>query len=280
MNNLATRDEQQTLPGVPAEPLDMLTMIYRATKDPDIDATKMMQLMEMAERFEARQAQQAFNVAMIAAQEEMDPVRTDAANPQTRSRYATWAALDRAIRPIYSKHGFALSFDTGEGAAENYVRVLLYVMHKSGHTKTYHMDMPADGKGAKGNDVMTKTHATGSAFAYGKRYVGSGAFNIIVSDDDGNAANGEFVPYTQAQAIHNSPTMNQDPDIIEGMKNFVAQQKVQITNCETVADVQEWTEIRGPELLKLKRHSLEMWNDLRKFKENRIGAINMQGINP
>lgn len=193
MNAVTKVREQETLPGVPAEPLDMLTMIYRATKDPEIDAGKMMQLMEMAERFEARQAQQAFNVAMISAQEEMDPVRTDANNPQTRSRYATWAALDRAIRPIYSKHGFALSFDTGEGAPADYVRVLLYVMHKSGHTKTYHMDMPADGKGAKGNDVMTKTHATGSAFAYGKRYVGGGAFNIIVSDaadDDGNGAGG------------------------------------------------------------------------------------------
>lgn len=191
MTAVAKIEEQKTLPGVP-EPMDFPTMIYRATKDPDIDVGKMMQLMEMAERHEARQAQQAFNVAMIAAQDEMDPVRTDAANPQTKSRYATWAALDRAIRPIYSKHGFALSFDTGEGAPADYVRVLLYVMHKSGHTKTYHMDMPADGKGAKGNDVMTKTHAMGSAFTYGKRYVGGGAFNIIVSDDDdGNSASGD-----------------------------------------------------------------------------------------
>jgi hypothetical protein len=276
MNALTAR--QETLPGVPAEPLDMLTMIYRATKDPDIDANKMMQLMEMAERFELKQAQQAFNVAMIAAQEEMDPVRTDATNPQTRSRYATWAALDRAIRPIYSKHGFALSFDTGDGAPADYIRVLLYVMHKSGHTKTYHMDMPADGKGAKGNDVMTKTHAAGSAFTYGKRYVGGGAFNIVVSDDDGNAADGEFIPKTQAQAIHNSPTMSQDPDVLEGIKNFVAQNKEFLKNCKTVAEIQEWVELREPELHRLKRRDLDAWNDLRKFKETRIANINLQGV--
>ncbi len=65
-------------------------------------------------------------------------------------------------------------------------------------------------------------------------------------------------------------------DDADNMKNFVAQQKVQITNCETVKDVQEWLEIRGPELLKLKKRSLEMWNDLRKFKENRIGNINLE----
>lgn len=84
---------------------------------------------------------------------------------------------------------------------------------------------------------------------------------------------------TQAAAIHNSPTMRQDDDVEDGMENFVAQQKVQITNCETVADVQEWTELRDGELKKLKRHSLDMWNDLRRFKEARIGNINLEGVN-
>jgi hypothetical protein len=31
--------------------------------------------------------------------------------------------------------------------------------------------MPGDGKGAKGGDVMTKTHATGAALSYGQRYL-------------------------------------------------------------------------------------------------------------
>jgi hypothetical protein len=49
--------------------------------------------------------------------------------------------------------------------------------------------MPADGKGAKGGDVMTKTHATGSAIQYGMRYLLKMIFNIAVGDDDdGNAA--------------------------------------------------------------------------------------------
>lgn len=88
-------------------------------------------------------------------------------------------------------------------------------------------------------------------------------------------------PNPQANAIHNSPTMQQsDGDVAEGMINFCAQQKMQITNCETVADVQEWAEGREGELKKLKRHSLKMWNDLRAFKENRIGNINLAGVEP
>jgi hypothetical protein len=68
--------------------------------------------------------------------------------------------------------------------------VICRVSHQNGHSRTYQIDMPADGKGAKGGDVMTKTHATGSAVSYGMRYLLKMIFNIAVSDkdDDGNAA--------------------------------------------------------------------------------------------
>jgi hypothetical protein len=56
--------------------------------------------------------------------------------------------------------------------------------------RRYHVDMPADGKGAKGGDVMTKTHATASALTYAKRYLLLQIFALAIgeSDDDGNAA--------------------------------------------------------------------------------------------
>lgn len=192
MSSIALR--QDDLPGVP-EPTSMLAMIYRAARDPDIDVSKMSQMMEMAERMEKRQAEQAFDNAMMDAQEEMGPVRTDAGNKQTNSKYATYAALDRAIRPVYTKHGFSISYNTGESSASDMLRVLALVAHKAGGRRTYTIDMPADGKGAKGGDVMTRTHATGSAYSYGQRYLLKGIFNIIVSDhdDDGNAASGNGV---------------------------------------------------------------------------------------
>ena len=65
--------------------------------------------------------------------------------------------------------------------------------HEGGGERTYHIDMPADGKGAKGGDVMTKTHAMGSAVQYGMRYLLKMIFNIAIGDDDddGNAAGGQ-----------------------------------------------------------------------------------------
>ena len=178
---------------VPAESeaATLLDVIRRAAADPNVDIEKMERLMAMHERMESRRAEIAFNVAMSEAQAALTPIREDADNSQTKSKYASYLALDRAVRPIYVKHGFSIGFDSGDGAPENHVRVLGHVSHKDGHTRTYRADMPADGKGAKGGDVMTKTHATGSAFTYGRRYLLALIFNLAIGelvDDDGNAA--------------------------------------------------------------------------------------------
>lgn len=167
----------------------LMETIAKAASDPDVNIDKFERLMAMSERADARAAEREFNVSMNEAQEEIRPIAADASNPQTRSKYASYFALDKALRPIYTKHGFSLSFDTGDSASADMVRVLCYVSHRDGHSRTYKADMPADGKGAKGGDVMTKTHATGAAMTYGQRYLLKMIFNIAVGDDeDGNKA--------------------------------------------------------------------------------------------
>lgn len=174
----------------PGEP--MLAVIERAARDPQVDVAKMERLLEMAEKIHQRQAQAAFDSAMNACQTEMRPVARDSDNPQTRSRYASYGALDQAVRPIYSAHGFALSFGTRSTTADR-ITVTCHVSHRAGFARDVEIDMPSDGKGAKGGDVMTKTHATGSAVSYGMRYLLKMIFNIALGeyDDDGNAAGGK-----------------------------------------------------------------------------------------
>lgn len=190
----AVIERQQTLPGVP-DPVDaptsLLQIISRAASDPTVDVDKMERLMAMHERIVARQAEASFNAAMEACQAEMQPISADATNPQTRSKYATYGKLDRALRPIYTRHGFSLSFSDGETTKPDHVRVLALVRHKAGFRETHFKDMPADGKGAKGGDVMTKTHAAGAAQQYGMRYLLKGIFNVAIgeNDRDGNDPN-------------------------------------------------------------------------------------------
>lgn len=162
----------------------LLEVIAKAARDPNVDIDKMERLLQMQERVQSRDAEVAFNHALNAAQSEMGTIGANASNPQTRSRYATFDKLDRVLRPIYTHHGFSLSFDEGDSPKPEHVRVLCYVSHVGGHTRTYHRDMPADGKGAKGGDVMTKTHAAGAAGSYGARYLLKGIFNVAVGEDD------------------------------------------------------------------------------------------------
>ncbi len=128
-------------------------------------------------------AKVAFNDAMERVQSKMKRVGADLNNPQTKSRYASYAKLDSAIRPIYSAEGFSLSFNTADSPIADNLRVICDVS-RGGHVKTYQIDMPADGKGAKGGDVMTKTHATGAAASYGMRYLLKMIFNIAVGEED------------------------------------------------------------------------------------------------
>lgn len=169
---------------------DVMPLFERLARDPKASVEKIERLMALWERGQSKQAEAAFNAAMAAAQQKMRPVATDAINPQTRSRYASYAAIDRDIRSIYTAEGFGLSFDTADAPIAEHVRLVCYVTHLAGFSRTYHVDMPADGKGAKGGDVMTKTHAAGAAMSYGMRYLLKLIFNVAVGedDDDGNSA--------------------------------------------------------------------------------------------
>ena len=182
----------QSQPQLPAtQPSEYSSLIERAMFTPDFDVEKLKALLDVRESEEMRRAEKAFNAAMVRAQSEMMPVVADASNPQTRSRYATYAALDRAIKPHYTAHGLAPSFGTEPVAEAGMMRIVGILGHLDGFARRYQIDMPIDTKGARGGDVMTRTHATGSALTYGKRYLLIAMFNLAIEeDDDGNAAGG------------------------------------------------------------------------------------------
>ena len=180
-----SRTEQPNVPALELQTSTQLTPMQMAyqlmAKGADFAAVK--EMLDYGRELEAQAAEKAFNEAMAAAQKEMGVVVANMTNTQTRSRYADYAQLDKALRPIYTRHGFGLSFDDGEGAPQDWVRIVCHVTN-SGHTRTYHKDMPADGKGAKGGDVMTKTHAVGAAQSYAMRYLLRMIFNVAVGEED------------------------------------------------------------------------------------------------
>lgn len=168
----------------------LISVIERLATNQATDVDKLQKMIELQERLLDRQAQDEFRISMSEAQSEMRSVAKDAYNPQTRSRFASHEALDDALRPVYTKYGFSQSFDTADSPLPEHVRVVCEVSHRGGFTRPYHIDIPADGKGAKGGDVMTKTHATVSAVSYGMRTLNRMVWNVATGegDDDGNRA--------------------------------------------------------------------------------------------
>lgn len=183
------------------QPSSVLSVIERAATDPNVDIEKMERLLAMHERLVAVDANKAYSVAMAKAQSEMKPISANAENPQTKSKYASYSKLDSALRPIYSANGFALSFNTEDSNKDDVLRVTCRVSHINGHSEHHKIDMPADGKGAKGGDVMTKTHATGAAATYGMRYLLKMIFNVAIGEDDTDG-NGPKNIITTGQAAY------------------------------------------------------------------------------
>lgn len=188
-NKVTTITQSQDVVTLPMQADPLLTLIERVACDPSADVGKMRALLEMHQSLQDRQAEKMYGASMAAAQMEMEPIRADAENSQTKTKYASFPALDRVLRPIYTKHGFAPSFNTLPCDKPNKINLICDVFHSGGHIRRYALEMPADGKGPKGNDVMTTTHATGSGLSYGQRYLIKMIFNLSVAkDDDGNKA--------------------------------------------------------------------------------------------
>jgi len=174
---------------VPTNPV--FALVERASADNSIDVQKLHALIEMANTERARLAEIEFEQDMNATQTAIEPVRKDADNDQTHSKYATYKALDEAVRPHYVEHGFNLSFNTEPCEKENTQRVVCWVGHRSGVKRKYMLDMPVVTTGPKGTQFMSLTHATMSAVQYGRRGLLSMIFNVATyQDDDGNAASG------------------------------------------------------------------------------------------
>lgn len=212
-----------TPPQAPIDPAQaaidaVMTMIARAADAGQVDVVE--RLLAWRDEQIALKAELAFKTAMASAQEEMAPIRADMLNPETDSRYGSLEAVDEVIRKVYTAHGFSPTFDTEDTSDPLAIRVICDLNHRDGHCRRYSLPMPCDGKGPKGNPVMSRIHATGSALTYGRRYLLCNIFNLVVSkkqDDDGNAAgrrphvNRHTPTYDQAMPPQGNPTTALQP---------------------------------------------------------------------
>ena len=223
----------------PTQSQQMLTLIGDAASNPDVDVDKMERLWEMKKEIDAKEAEDKFNKAMVRAQASMGNIAPDGENKHTRSKYAKFPTLNKILKPIYTSNGFSLSFNSLPSGNTDILLVACYVSHVDGHTRTYELPMPVSSKGAKGGDVMTPTHATGSGMSYAKRYLLLMIFNIAIgddTDDDGNAAGGmkslPRISEHQQLTIHAMIEEN-------GLNEARILNTLRTENCSGIADIRE-----------------------------------------
>ena len=171
-------------------PMDLLSVAL--SKDAAIDVIE--RLSALHEKAIAKQAEQSFFRALHMAQEEapsIEPnkeVKTNAG--KLMYKYASYEQLDKALRPIYIKHGMAIAFSGAEAPAGK-VRVLCCVSHRDGHAERYQLDLAID----QGAAQLTKTDAELAAQSKAKRRILRNIFNIVddLEDEADISTNGEVM---------------------------------------------------------------------------------------
>jgi hypothetical protein len=170
----------------------LLKSIEALAKNKDLTSEKMDQierLFNLHAKMVEREAEQAFNMALAAAQAEVQPVAANRRNPHTDSTFADLAAIHAACKPIWTKHGLSVLTLTKPSPTPGHVCVYGTLRHSGGYAIQFENDWPLDTDGARGNANKTPIQGMGSATQYARRYTECMLFDLAIDrDNDGNGA--------------------------------------------------------------------------------------------
>lgn len=181
----------------------LLGAIMELARSPDIRIEVLTLLLDRQAQAEADQARREYNDAMNAAQAEIQPVVKTVENKHTNSTYAKLEHVDAAIRPIYLKHGFSLSFNVAEPLTAGNIRMSCRCAHKGGHSELFYREAPPDTLGPQGKATKTALHGAASTETFLRRYLTAGIFNVVFrnQDDDGVRGGMRLISQLQAEEI-------------------------------------------------------------------------------
>ena len=169
----------------------MIPLIEKAIVDPNVDVSKMQQLLDMQITIMDRDAKQSYIRDFAQMQSEFPAIRKRGKTQQ--STYATFDDINDGTAYARGKYGFALSFvpETGDGI----MKITATMSHHGGHTETSSMSLPFDTSGNKNN-----VQAIGSALKYGMRYGIVALLSVSTHDGDDNDASQLFDPIDAGEA--------------------------------------------------------------------------------
>ena len=166
------------------------TLIERLREISDAkDVVLAREILAMIRSEEDRVAERAFNVAMLAVQSAIPPIKRNSFNKHTKSWWAKLETISKIADPIIHKHGFSLSYGTETSPLPEHYRIICDVSHRDGHRRRYDLDVGMDSKGPKGEGNKSLAQGSISSTTYARRGLKCMIFDIVIEgmDNDGNA---------------------------------------------------------------------------------------------
>ena len=193
--NLATKHLTPQDVVVSVDP--MVNMIERVAMDPNLPIERLTALMDMRERQLNKEAEQVFNRSFAEAMAEMPDVKRTGHNKHLDVRYSTLDDLIHATRPVLSRHGLSLNWQSAIDG--NNITVTAIVRHAQGHSIQTTLSGPRDN-----GKQMNALQGGGSTETYLKRYTGFAILGLSSgdeADDDGQTATAATVSAEQYIAL-------------------------------------------------------------------------------
>jgi len=185
MNAVSITPMDESLPAI--TPMQMLQVAVQQ----GADLERLQKLMDLQDRWEAKQAQKAFNAALAAFKKAPPVVVKDLLNKQYGSMYTSLGNLVNTVNAALGEHGLSASWDVEQA---DVIKVTCVLEHVDGHARRVTIEGPPDTSGSKNTLQQirsTLTYLRGATF----EAVTGIASKIGNQDDDGNGAGkGEKAP--------------------------------------------------------------------------------------
>lgn len=163
------------------EPDALVLVVEKLAANPNVSIDALQKIIELQERVAANRAKAEFDDAFATMQAEM-PVIVERGKTNN-GKYAPLEDIVEAVRPIITRHGFALSHRT-EWPTNDTVRIVGILSHRAGHERHSEFLSLGDSSGSK-NAIQ----GLGSAISYGRRYTTNDLLNIVTRGEDRDGLN-------------------------------------------------------------------------------------------
>ncbi len=175
--------------------------LIRFALEKGIDTDQLEKLIDLKNREEERQAKLTYDKKFSALQRKLGPVMRDKQAKDGERDLYSFAPIETIVKacgPTITKAGFSWRWPD-EPVGENMLRVWC-VVAGWGHEERTYVDMPI----APPNSFANAAQQRGISLTYGRRYSFTGAFGIVLDDEDDDAVSfsmDEVVSYAAPLAM-------------------------------------------------------------------------------